>query len=283
MVCLLCCNNTKNSNGTDSTVNDEIALPATAASTHNHNIESLDTSTQDINIQEKIIIDIWSDVVCPFCFLGKKKIALAINKLNADDKVEIVWHSFQLDPDFDKNASLPSIQYLAERKGLQVDDINKMCDQLSKQATKYGIDFDFNKSLTFNTFDAHRLIHWAKKSGLSSELKEAFMLAHFSKGIDLSKKEKLLAAVKNVGLNVAEAQVVLNSNQFSEDVAADILKAKALGIRGVPYFLINNSEVISGAQKDKVFEKTIEAALKNIKPSTPAAKGTICTPDKICK
>lgn len=232
---------------------------------------------------EKIKIEIWSDVVCPFCFIGKKKMEQAIAKLKAEDKVEIIWRSFQLDPDLPKKAALPSIQYLSERKGYPVDQVKGMCAQLSTQGKGYGIDFDFDKSLTFNTLDVHRLIHWAKPLGLSNELKEAFMIAYFSEGLDLSKEVNILAIIKKVGLNVEDARLVLQSDAYAKEVEEDIKRATTIGVRGVPFFLINEKEVISGAQNDQVFENMIAAALKNLKPATVTTEEGVCLPNKECK
>ena len=233
--------------------------------------------------EEKIKIEIWSDVVCPFCFIGKKKMEQAIAKLNAEDKVEIIWRSFQLDPDLPKNVSLPSIQYLSERKGYPIDQIKGMCTQLSTQGKSYAIDFDFDKALTFNTLDVHRLIQWAQPLGLSNELKEAFMIAYFSGGLDLSKEANLYAIVEKVGLNVDTAKTILQSDAYSKDVAEDINRSKKLGVRGVPFFLINEKEAISGAQNDQVFENMIAAALKNLKQTTPTTEEGVCLPNKECK
>lgn len=215
--------------------------------------------------QEKIKIEIWSDVVCPFCFIGKKKMDRAVTRLNAEDKVEIIWRSFQLAPDFPKDTSLPSIQYLSYRKGYPIDQINTMCSQLSTQGEDYGIDFNFEKALTFNTLDVHRLIQWAKPLGYSNKLKEAFMIAYFSEGLDLSKEENIYQVIKKVGLNLDKAKSILESDEYTEEVTADINRANQLGIQGVPFFLINEKEVISGAQNDQVFENIITAALKNTK------------------
>ena len=211
---------------------------------------------------EKVKVEIWSDVVCPFCFLGKKKIELAIQKLNAEDKVELIWHSFQLDPDFPRNTSELSTQNLSERKGYPIEQVEQMCDQLAIQGKGYQIDFQFDKALTFNTFDAHRLIHWANTFHKGSELKEALFKAYFTNGVDLSQKENLLGVVKQSGLDHLQAKEVLESDSFSQEVNNDILRSRQLGIGGVPYFLVNEKEVISGAQDDQIFDRVISSAFE---------------------
>lgn len=205
----------------------------------------------------KISIGIWSDIVCPFCFIGKKKLEKAILKLNLSDQVEIEWHSFQLDPDFPKGESIPSSEYLAKRKNFPLEQINAIQQQLTASATPYGIDFQFDKSLSFNTMDVHRLWQWSKTIGKSSELKEALMLAYFTNGIDLSKEENVLKVVENCGLDRIEAQAIFRSDAFSNEVDEDIYQASQIGVRGVPFFVLNNQFAISGAQDDSVFENAL--------------------------
>jgi predicted DsbA family dithiol-disulfide isomerase len=207
---------------------------------------------------EKIKIDIWSDIVCPFCFIGKKKLEQAIAKLNLQDQVEMEWHSFQLDPDFPKGEAIPSSEYLAKRKNFPLEQINAIEQQLTANAKNYGIDFHFEKALSFNTLEVHRLWQWSKSFGKSSELKEALMLAYFTNGIDLSKEENVLKVVENCGLNPSEAKEILQSNRFSNEVDEDIYHASQIGVRGVPFFVINNQFAISGAQEDSVFENALK-------------------------
>ncbi len=121
----------------------------------------------------------------------------------------------------------------------------------------YGIDFQFEKALSFNTIDVHRLWQWSKTLGKSSELKEALMKAYFSDGIDLSKEENVIQVVENCGLDKLETESILRSNQFSNEVEEDIYHASQIGVKGVPFFVINNQFAISGAQEDRVFESAL--------------------------
>jgi len=207
---------------------------------------------------EKINIAIWSDIVCPFCFIGKKKLEQAIEKLNLKDQVNIEWHSFQLDPDFPKGEAIPSSEYLAKRKKFPLEQIGAIQQQLTENAKPYGIDFQFEKALSFNTFDVHRLWQWSKTFGKSSEFKDAFMLAYFTNGMDLSKEENCLNVVGNCGLDKEVAKQILNSDKYSKEVDEDIYQASQIGVRGVPFFVINNQFTISGAQDDSVFESALQ-------------------------
>ena len=232
--------------------------------------------------KQKVTVEIWSDVVCPYCLVGKRKLEKAIAKLNAQEQVDVVWHSFQLDPDFPMNFSMPVAQYLADKKGIPMDQIISMQDQLAHNGKTYGIDFQFDKSLSFNTLDVHRLIQWSKTVGKSNDLKEAFIVALYTDGVDLSKSENILKVVSNIGLDAAKAKEVLENNEFKIEVEQDIDQFKKMGVRGVPFFLINKERKISGAQDDTIFENTLSTALKNTTKENNSANGDFCLPDGDC-
>ena len=208
-----------------------------------------------------INIEIWSDIVCPFCYVGKKKIQQVIEKLNIEDEVQIIWRSYQLDPDLPSEKAYPSLEYLMKKKNISAEQMQGMNEYLKQQGLQYGIDFQLDKSMVFNTFKAHRLLQWAKEFNKSSELKEAFMKAYFTNGIDLSNPENLISAVGKVGLDTQKAIEVLNSNDYSEAVENDIYQSKTISLRGVPHFLFNDKFFISGAQEDLVFENAIKGEL----------------------
>ncbi len=216
------------------------------------------------NKMNKVKVEIWSDMVCPFCFIGKKKLEKAIATLAMQDQVEIVWHSYQLDPYFPKDTSISATKHLIEKKGISENQLNGMYQNLVNSGKNYGIDFNFEKSLSFNTFDAHRLWHWSKQFGKQNEWKEAVMIAYFTEGIDLSKKENLMQIVTDLGLDSLSASQVLNSDSYASEVENDIYQSNQLQIQGVPYFLVNGKDAISGAQDDKVFEKVLKSALSEI-------------------
>ncbi|MCH2023167.1 MAG: DsbA family oxidoreductase [Saprospiraceae bacterium] len=200
-------------------------------------------------------IDIWIDVVCPFCFLAKKKLESALKK--ADCNVKINWHSFQLDPLFPDQTSMPSLEYLKEKKGLSEKEIEEMCTPLILEGKRYGIEFDFNNSSNFNTFKAHRLIHWAKAYDKSEVLTEAFMKACFCDGIDLSVEKNLYDVIKRIGLDVVTAENVLNTDAYIQNVLDDIKLSKKLDIKGVPSFISDKKLMLYGAPEEALFSKMI--------------------------
>jgi predicted DsbA family dithiol-disulfide isomerase len=207
-------------------------------------------------------IDVWSDVVCPFCYLGKRKLEKAIQKLNIDDQVVVEWHSFQLDPSFPKNIGVPATQHLVKRKGIALSSIQSAQSRLADQGKNYNIDFQFERAINFNTENAHRLLHWAKTFGKAGVLKEALFKAHFSDGIDLSKPENIVQVVSSVGLDGDSVATVLNGDDYSIEFLKDVSMARQLGISGVPFFVFNMKTAISGAQPDNVFEEVLTELVK---------------------
>lgn len=209
-----------------------------------------------------VTIDVWSDVVCPFCYIGKKKLDFALEKLNATEKVEVKWHSFQLNPNM-PNYSQNALQYLAETKNIPLPNLKQMTERISDMGKPYGIAFAFDKSLVFNTFPSHQLLHWAQSKGLGNKLNDLFFSSVFEKGLDLSSETQLLDLVSDCGLDKTEALEVLKKVKYKAEIEKDQYDAFQLGCKGVPYFLINNKAVISGAQDDRVFTNILSTALQN--------------------
>jgi predicted DsbA family dithiol-disulfide isomerase len=205
----------------------------------------------------KLRIDVWSDVVCPFCYVGKQKLDQAIQKLNLDDKVIVEYHSFLLDPTFPKGEGVPATEHLAKRKGMPLANIESAQHRLTEQGRAYGIDFRFDRAINFNTEDVHRLLQWAKAFDKADVLKTNLFKAHFSDGVDLSKPENINVIVAQSGLDSDAAMKVLNSDNYIVEVQQDIAIAQQIGVRGVPFFVFNRKTAISGAQPDSVFEEVI--------------------------
>ena len=216
----------------------------------------------DGTTKQKILVEVWSDVVCPYCFLGKIKLEKAISSLEGEAEVQVVWKAYQLSPAFPLDSSMSTFKYLSEHRGYPEQKLTRATKALAEVGEKYGVDFHFEKAISYNTLKAHRLIQWSAKSHKSSALKDALMEAHFCLGIDLSSEVALLQIVEKVGLSKTEAQQILGSNQFVAEVKDDMRRAEQLGITGVPFFLINGKQQISGAQDDRVFERALQKALE---------------------
>jgi protein disulfide-isomerase len=208
----------------------------------------------------KLKIEIWSDVMCPFCYIGKRKIENAIKEFPYKEKVEIEWKSFQLDPTTKAQPGKSTYDYLAEKYGRDRQWSVEMHENVTNQAKAEGLEYNFDTAIIANSFDAHRLSHLAKKYGKGNELEELIFKAYFTEGKDVSEIETLVDLGKNVGLDETEIRNMLASKQFKEAVQNDIIEAQQIGVRGVPFFVLDRKYAISGAQPNEVFAETLEKA-----------------------
>lgn len=229
-------------------------------------------------------IDIWSDIMCPFCYIGKRKLEGALQNFEHKDDVEIVWHSFQLDPNMAAQPGKNIHQYLAERKGLSIDWSVKVHEQMTQTAKAEGLTYNFDKAVIANSFDAHRLIQMAKKHGLGDAAEEALFKAYFTDGRNISDHNTLMQIGIDLGLRVIEIGAMLNSNEYAADVESDIEKAQAIGVRGVPFFVLDNKFAISGAQPAQVFTDGLHQAWAEYEKGilSIAEQDGICTPGGVC-
>jgi predicted DsbA family dithiol-disulfide isomerase len=208
----------------------------------------------------KLKIEIWSDVMCPFCYIGKRKIEKALDEFPHKEKVEIEWKSFQLDPTTKSQPGKSTYDYLAEKYGRDKQWSIEMHANVTDQAKTEGLEYNFDKAIIANSFDAHRLSHLAKKYGKGNELEELIFKAYFTEGKDVSEGEILVELGKNVGLDETEIRNMLASNQYKDAVQNDIIEAQQIGVRGVPFFVLDHKYAISGAQPKEVFTETLEKA-----------------------
>lgn len=204
-------------------------------------------------------IEIWSDIVCPFCYIGKRHLELALK--NTGRHVEIVWKSFQLDPTVTaEDAGASVVEHLAAKKGMSVEQVNGMMSHVEGMAANAGLDMKLKSSFVMNTFHAHRVLHFAKSLGKGSELKEAFLKAHFTDNVNLNEEANLIRVSVSVGLKEEDVLRVLHSNEFEEAVNEDAYTAQQFGARGVPFFVFNRESAVSGAQPVDVFEKILNGS-----------------------
>ncbi|NRA51371.1 MAG: DsbA family oxidoreductase [Phaeodactylibacter sp.] len=232
---------------------------------------------------ERVKIEIWSDVVCPFCFIGKKKIEQAIAQLGVHDQVEVIWHSYQLDPTFPKDTSMLYYPYHYQRSGYTEAQLKPTGKRLNQIGLQYGIEYKFEHVNVVNSLNLHRLLFWSKEFGLYNQLNERLMIAYFSEGADLSNQDELLEIISRVGLDVIEAKRILESDEYLEVVTAELDKSRKLGINGVPFFLIDGTEKISGAQDNHVFENAISNAVQKLAIPKKEDPGLMCSPNSNCK
>ncbi|KPQ09373.1 MAG: putative dithiol-disulfide isomerase involved in polyketide biosynthesis [Algoriphagus marincola HL-49] len=233
-------------------------------------------------------IEIWSDVVCPFCYIGKRKLEKALDKFPLKDQVEIEWKSFQLNPEEKTNPSINTLEHLAQSKGWSMDQTKEITSNVVEMAKEHGLEFDFEKAKVANTKNAHRLIHFAKKQGKGGEMKERLLKAYFSDGENVDDPNTLIKLGAEIGLNESEIKSMLASNQFDDAVDQDIYESRLIGVRGVPFFVLDRKFGISGAQPDEVFEETLEKAWSEFAKNNPvleiktAENGESCDIDGNC-
>jgi predicted DsbA family dithiol-disulfide isomerase len=229
-------------------------------------------------------VEIWSDIVCPFCYIGKRKFEKALDGFGAKDKVEIVWRSFQLDPDMEYVPGQSVHEYLGKRKGGTAAEGKQMNDSMAGIAKEVGLEYNFDKAIINNTLDAHRLLHLAKTKGLQNEMKERLFKAYYTEGKNIGDLETLIELGKEVGLKTEEITTVLQADTYKEEVLQDQYAAGKVGARGVPFFVFNDKYAVSGAQPSHVFTQVLDKVWEEEKPivvkEIPATG--FCTPDGIC-
>jgi predicted DsbA family dithiol-disulfide isomerase len=209
-------------------------------------------------------VEIWSDVVCPFCYIGKRKFEMALAKFEYKDNIEIEWKSFQLNPDLKTDTNKKTAEALSESKGISVDQANGMINNVVGVAKQVGLDYNFDISKVANTFMAHRFAHIAKSYGKQDEVEEALFKAYFCEGVNLDDLESLLNIGDNIGLPRAEVKVRLESQEADEAVLNDIYEAKQIGVQGVPFFVFDRKYAVSGAQDPQVFLDTLQSAYEEM-------------------
>ncbi len=206
-------------------------------------------------------VEIWSDISCPWCYIGRRRFETALSQFAHRAQVEITWRSFQLDPDAPLEAKESVNEMLARKYRLAAAQVEEMQARVVALAAQEGLDFQMDRVRSGNTFDAHRLLHLAKAHGLQSELKERLQKAHFSDGELVSDPDTLARLAEETGLPPAEVRRVLaDPSAYAEEVRQDVRKARLLGIQGVPFFVVNGKYGISGAQPSELILNTLERA-----------------------
>ena len=206
----------------------------------------------------KIRIDIVSDVVCPWCYIGKRRLEKAIGTLQDKFEFELEYHPFELNPDT-PTTGVNQQEYLTKKFGGGEARYQQLTNHVTQVAASEGLQFNFSKQHVLpNTRDAHRVIQLAKQESKQLEVKEAFMKAYFEDGVDLSKKENIISIATKNGLSEEKVKGLLATNEGLEEVALAQREMQQLGITGVPFYIINNKYGVSGAQPSATFVQAFE-------------------------
>ena len=230
-------------------------------------------------------VNIWSDVRCPFCYIGKKKFEKALENFPQKDSIEVVWHSYQLDPNLETDPNTNTVEYFTKAKGVSADQAKQMLGHATAMAKEVGLDFYLEEAVLANSFNAHRLIQLAKSKGLGNAIEEALFKAHFTEKKNIDDKTVLTETGVSVGLEEEEVIEMLASDAFENEVKQDELAARRIGVQGVPFFVLNNKYGISGAQSSEVFLETLEKAWGEYQQENPSliiSKGDSCSTDGTC-
>jgi predicted DsbA family dithiol-disulfide isomerase len=232
----------------------------------------------------RLRVDIWSDIACPWCFVGKRRLEAALARLTEHEReqVDVVWRAFELDPGAprERDRSQSYAERLSKKYGMPVEQAEARITSMTQTAKADGLDFDFARIRPGNTFDAHRLVHLGAEHDLQDAVKERFLLAYMSEGEAIGDRAVLRRLAIEAGLPAAEVQAVLESDRLSEEVRAEENEARELGINGVPFFVFDERLAVSGAQPAEVLFGALKQAFaeRAAKP-VQFAEGATCGPD----
>ena len=219
-------------------------------------------------------VDIWSDVVCPFCYIGKKRLEAVAQE--AGIELEVHWHSYQLDSDAPERQTISNSERLAQKYGRTLAEVEDMQRNIAEMAKAEGIEFNWQQANSGNTFNAHRLIHLAQSKGLGNEAKEALFYSYMTQGLAIGERETLEDVAARIGLNPVEVDDLLDSDEFADFVKFDQEVARdQLKVTGVPFFVFDQRIALAGAQPRDVFLKVLEKAQQ-----IPEAKAPQCDDDQ---
>ncbi|GHC80323.1 DSBA oxidoreductase [Nocardiopsis terrae] len=205
-------------------------------------------------------VEVWSDIVCPWCYIGKRRLEKALAGFEHADEVELVWRSFQLDPAFPKGVREPVYDSLAKKMNATREQVREMTGQVKEVAAQEGLDYEFENAVMVNTFDAHRLTHLARERGLGGEAHERLMRAQLVEARVLDDVDTLVELAEEIGLDTGQARTVLTGDAYTAEVEDDIRTAQQLGATGVPFFVMDRAFGVSGAQPLEVFAAALEKA-----------------------
>ena len=225
-------------------------------------------------------IEIWSDVVCPWCYIGKRRLEQALAEFPHRDEVEVVYRSFELDPTAPEVATETTVEALARKWGTDVAGARQAMERGDEVATEVGLHFRHHDAPHARTVDAHRLLHLAKDLGVQAELKEGLLAAYFTRGESMGDHDVLRKVAVEVGIDPARVDEVLAGKEYAEAVLADIDQARAYGATGVPFYVVDQKYGVSGAQPSDVFSQVLERAWSDSHPQLDLVGGAdACGPD----
>lgn len=238
-------------------------------------------------MKNKMKIEIWSDIMCPFCYIGKRNLEAALEQFDHKNHLEIEWKSFQLDPTIPEGVTETNQHYLETRKGMPAAQVKSMLDNITQTAKQAGLEYHLDKSVVANTFNAHKLIQFAKTKALGDQAEERLFHAFFTECKNIADIDTLIQLGKDIGLDENELKPVFTDKKYTQLVKQDLQEAREIGVQGVPFFVLDRKYAVSGAQPSELFLQSLEKAYTEWRKENPEIKldivqGQSCTPDGIC-
>lgn len=206
-----------------------------------------------------IKVEVWSDINCPYCYIGKRNLEKALEKFPRAESVEVEWRSFELDPYSNPPKGADQTELIARKYGKDRAWVESMNARITEMGRECGIEFHLDRTIPANSFRAHKLLHLAQYYGIQNDMKEALLRARFTEGKDINDENVLISIGEGLKLDPVEVKGVLEGKRFDQEVRDDEEKASRLGIRGVPFFVINQTDALSGAQPPEAFLEVLES------------------------
>lgn len=228
-------------------------------------------------------VEVWTDMICPFCYIGKRRFEVGLEKLAHPEAVEIVYRSFELNPHIQVNPSDDITGMAAARQGSTREHMKALQDDISRRAEQDGLKFNYDTAKPTNTFNAHRLLQYAMQFGKGDDVMERLYQAYFTDSLYLDDLNILVDLAVQSGLDADDTAAMLASDRFKDEVRADGVAAKRAGIHGVPYFVINDKYAISGAQPAEVFVEALQQAWKEENPIIPFKSSFVDPKASLCE
>lgn len=237
---------------------------------------------------DKMRIEIWSDIACPYCYIGKRKLEMALDQFENKDKIELVWYSYELDPTLPKKAvGMSAYEYFAQKYNMSIEEATKHEQGVIDIAKGVGLNYDFDKLVITNTSDALRLVKLAAKSGLATEAEEVIFKAYFEDGKTISDRQTLVSLGKEIGLEADSINKMLDSDEFYDKIKKDAERAETkFNLQYIPFYRLNYNQIIEGSIDVKDYLKVIKTAYSEWESGTSSDGGTIsgqsCSIDGVC-
>lgn len=265
-------------------------VSCTQSTANNSQEEEKEISLNTTTMGNKMKVEIWSDVMCPFCYIGKRNFETALKQFANRDHIEVVWKSYLLDPTMPEDmASTESYtDYLVKHKGMSASQVGGMLDNVTKSAKQAGLTYNFDKAVIASSLRAHKLIQFAKTKGLGDQIEERLFHAYFTEGKNIADLGTLTHIGKEIGLDETELKTAFTDEKYAALVNQDIQEAREVGVQGVPFFVLDRKYAVSGAQPAQAFLENLEVAFaewRELNPETKlkVTKGQSCAPDGTCE